>query len=153
MNINTSVALRAGLFGALAGIVVALLGRIPFIGCLVGPLGWLVAVGTGVLYVYFITQTNPIITVADGAAGGAVAGAVAGLAASLISGILTLVFGVVQIANLPTGNSGQGAGVAVATVIGTIFGIVIGTIVWAVLGALGGLIFAAVKGQQQPRQP
>ena len=67
MNFNQSVAIKAGLIGAAAGLVVALLGRIPFIGCIIAPLGWLVAVATGALYVYFAGR----VPVAEGAGSGA----------------------------------------------------------------------------------
>jgi len=149
VKFNSSVALRAGLIGAAAGLVVALLGRIPFVACIVGPLGWLVAVGTGVLYVYFIINQGGSVDVAGGAVGGAVSGAIAGAAQSLVSGILTLVFGTVRAAStFLQGEPGAGALAAGATVIGVIAGIVLGTIISAALGALGGVVFAAIQGQK-----
>ena len=67
MKLNTSVAMRAGLIGAVAGLVVGVLGRIPFLGCLIAPLGWVVAVATGALYVHFRAESGGSVDLAEGA--------------------------------------------------------------------------------------
>jgi uncharacterized protein YqgC (DUF456 family) len=147
MKIDTSVATRAGLIGAVAGLVVALLSRIPFLGCLVAPLGWVVALATGALYVHFRAERGGSVELAEGAVGGGVAGAVAGAVQSLVSGLLTLIFGAVDTASSLFGGSDIG-GTALAagvTIIGVVIGLVVGAIIGAVLGAIGGAIYSAIK--------
>ena len=123
MKVDTSVALKAGVIGAVAGLVAALIVRIPVLGCLVSWLGFIVALATGALYVYFASGK---VEIAEGAAGGALAGAIAGAVNSLISGILGLIFDEQGFFSL-------------------IISIVIGAVGGAVLGAVGGLVYAAIK--------
>ncbi|HEY75480.1 MAG TPA: hypothetical protein G4O00_04770 [Thermoflexia bacterium] len=147
MKVDTSVALKAGLIGAAIGLVVALLGRIPFLACIIGPLGWVVAVATGTLYVHYAATGGRKVEVGEGALGGALAGGIAGLTQSLVSGVLTLIFGPVRtaVALLGRGQPGAAALSAGMTFVGVIGGIVLGVILGAALGALGGVIYAAVK--------
>ncbi|HHS97250.1 MAG TPA: hypothetical protein ENK08_05040 [Chloroflexi bacterium] len=147
MKVNTSMALKAGLIGAAAGLVVALLGRIPFIGCIIGPLGWAVAVAAGTLYVHYAAEGGRKVEIGEGALGGALAGGIAGLAQSLVSGILILLFGPVRAAAslLGRGQVGAAAISAGVTLVSVIGGIVGGTIIGAALGALGGVIYTAVN--------
>jgi len=150
MNFNSSVAIKAGLIGAAAGFVVAILGRIPFLGCVIAPLGWLVAVGAGALYVHFATSGSAAVQTAEGAVGGAVSGGIAGLVQALISGVLSILFGSVRAATNALGQgeiggAAIGAGVGFVAVVIAIIG---GTIFGAVLGAAGGLVYAALKNQK-----
>jgi len=150
MNFNSSIAIKAGLIGAAAGFVLAILGRIPFLGCVVAPLGWLVAVGAGVLYVHFASGGGAAVQIAEGAVGGAVSGGVAGLVQALISGVLSILFGSVRAATNALGQgeiggAAIGAGVGFVAVVIAIIG---GTIFGAVLGAVGGLVYAALKNQK-----
>ena len=148
VKFNTSVAVKAGMYGAIAGLVVALVGRIPFINCLIGPLAWVVAVGTGVLYTHFALAEGNKVELVEGGVGGAVAGAIAGAVNSLISGLLTLIFGAVgAAADLLGGDAGAAAATAVFSIGGVILGIIVGAIVGAVLGAIGGAVYAAIKGK------
>jgi len=102
MKINTSEALKAGLIGAVAGLVAAFITSIPVLGCLVTWLGPAVGLATGALYVHLAGRAS----VAEGAAGGAVTGAVAGIAYAILSGILSefhvsnVVFGTISAAVL-----------------------------------------------------
>jgi hypothetical protein len=146
MNFDSSTAIRAGLIGAAAGFVVAVLGRVPFLGCIIAPLGWLVAVGTGVLYVYFATESGRSVELAEGAVGGGVAGLIGGGANAFVSGILNLIFGATQsAASLLGGEIGQAAAQAGIGLVSVIVGIIVGIIVGAILGAIGGGVFAAIK--------
>lgn len=147
MRIDFSVAVKAGLIGAAVGLVVALLGRIPFLGCLIGPLGWAVIVGTGALYVHLAATAGRAVEIGEGALGGAVAGAIAGTAGSLVTGILNLIFGPVRTAFRLLGRGQPGAAVlsASVTAVSVIGGIFLGFVVGAALGALGGVIYAAVR--------
>jgi hypothetical protein len=150
MNFNSSIAIRAGLIGAAAGFVVAILGRIPFLGCIIAPLGWLVAVGAGVLYVHFATSSGAAVQIAEGAVGGAVSGGIAGLVQALISGILAMLFGAVRAASNALGQ-GEIGGAAIGAGVGlvaVIFAIIGGTVFGAILGAVGGLVYAALKNQK-----
>jgi len=148
VKFNTSVAVKAGIYGAIAGLVVALLGRIPFVNCLIAPLGWVVAVGTGVLYTHFALAEGNKVELVEGAVGGAVAGAIAGAVNSLITGILNLIFGVAGAASdLLGGDAGAAAIAATVSIISVITGLIVGAIVGAILGAIGGAVYAAIKGK------
>ena len=145
MKFNQPIAIKAGLIGAAAGFVVALLGRIPFIGCIIAPLGWVVAVATGALYVYYAGK----VEISEGAVGGGIAGGIAGLVNALISGVLSLLFGAVQATSSlfgggEVGEAALGAGISFVAVI---IAIIVGAIAGAVLGAIGGGVYAAIKGQ------
>jgi hypothetical protein len=129
MKINWSIALKAGLIGAAAGLVIGLLSRIPFLGCLIAPLGWVASTGAGVLYAYFSMQGGAKLEITDGAIGGAASGAIAGIVAPLVSGLLDLIFS--------HGSFFSMLGSAV-----------VGIIVGAVLGAVGGLVFVLIKGKK-----
>jgi hypothetical protein len=150
LNFNSSIAVKAGLIGAAAGFVVAILGRIPFLGCIIAPLGWLVAVGAGVLYVHFATSGGAAVQIAEGAVGGAVSGGIAGLVQALISGVLALLFGGVRAATsaLGQGEVGEAAFGAGVGLVAVVFAIIAGTVFGAVLGAIGGLVYAALKNQK-----
>jgi hypothetical protein len=146
MKINTSVALKAGLIGAAAGLLAALIGRIPCWGGIGRILGFVVALGTGALYVYMTPTKEDLV---GGALGGGVAGAIAGFTNGLIAGVLDLIFGTVGAASTLLGGQ-EGAGVAAAvqagaTVGNVLLGIIGGVIGGAVLGAIGGLIYSAIK--------
>ena len=126
MKINWSIALKAGLIGAAVGLVIGLLSRIPFLVCIVGPLGWVASAGAGVLYAYFTMQGGAKLEITDGAIGGAAAGAIAGVAAPLVSGLLNLIF-----------SHGSFIGMLGSVLVGAIFG--------AALGAIGGLVYVVIK--------
>ncbi len=155
MNVNQSTAIRAGMFGAIAGLVVAVLSRIPFLGCLISPLAWIVFVAAGVLYVYFTATSTVIVPPAEGAAGGAIAGAIAGVVEAVVRSLLGLLFGTMAAAsNLLSGAGARGAVAGVGFgIIGAIVSIVGGLVVGAVLGAIGGLVYAAIKGQSTATRP
>lgn len=125
MKVNTSVALKAGLIGAVAGIVLgAIFGLIPlFGGCLSQWGGAIVGLATGALYVYLTPTKEDLV---GGAVGGAITGAIAGLASAFASNLLELLLR-------------QGSVLSLFT------GLIYGAIGGAVLGAIGGLIYAAIK--------
>jgi hypothetical protein len=166
MNFNSSIAMKAGLIGAAVGLVIAILGRIPFLGCFIAPLGWIAAVGAGVLYVHLAgggqlpvvssggtmgaTGSVPV-AIGEGAVGGAVAGGITGLVQALVGGVLSLLFGAAQAASsaLGGGNAGDAALGAGIALVGVVVALIVGTIVAAILGAIGGLVFAAIKGQSK----
>lgn len=138
MKINTSVALRAGLIGAAAGVVFALLTNIiPFLVCVACWVGPIIGLATGALYVHFLGGAE----VADGAVGGALAGAIGGLGGGVVNAIWSLIGGAA------TAVSGaEDLGITAAVGVGGFFGALIGGIVGgAVLGAIGGLVYSLIK--------
>jgi hypothetical protein len=144
MKFDTNTAIKAGLIGAAAAFIAALITRIPFVACLAWWLPALIALVTGALYVHFAGPAG--VEIGEGAVGGAIAGAIAGLINAVISGLLNLIFGAVRAgARLMSGQEGALAAGAIG-IGGVILGIIVGTIVGAVLGALGGLLWAAIKG-------
>jgi hypothetical protein len=144
---SSSAVLKAGAIGAAAGLAFAIVGRISFVACIVGPLGWIIAVGTGVLYVYFAARDGEPVGLAEGALGGGIAGAVSGGAQALLTGALTLAFGAVQAASdILGGEIGSAAIRAGGTAVGLILAVLLGTIVAGALGAVGGAVFALLRG-------
>lgn len=124
MKLNTSIAVKAGLIGAVvAAIFGILVSIIPFLGCLFGWVGPLIAVVAGALYVHFSAGK---VEIAEGALGGALAGAIAGVAGALVSNLIAVIF--------------KDAGIA-TLFIGLIGGIVGG----AIGGAIGGLVYSLIK--------
>jgi hypothetical protein len=143
MKINTSVALKAGLIGAAAGVVFALLTNlIPFLACVACWVGPAIGLVTGALYVYFLGGAE----IGEGAVGGALAGAISGGASGLVSGILSLL-GVAASAatSLIGGETGTAAGAAGGGIAGFFIALVSGIVSGAVLGAIGGLIYSFIK--------
>jgi hypothetical protein len=128
MKINMPIAVRAGLIGAAASVVAALLTRIPFLGCLLGWLGTVVALAIGALYVYLRREKVDLV---EGAAGGAVAGAIAGAVYAFLRGLLDMIFS----------HGGFFGALLLPLILGIIFG--------AIAGAIGGLIWAAITGSRK----
>jgi hypothetical protein len=124
MKINTSVALKAGLIGAVAGLVFALLIQfVPFFVCIGWWIGPLLALVAGVLYVYL---SSGKVDIGEGAIGGAIAGAITGAAQALISALLAMLF------------SDAGFG-------GLVLGLLTGAFGGAVGGAIGGAVYSLIK--------
>jgi hypothetical protein len=138
MKINTSVAVKAGVIGAVAGLVFAiLLNVIPFLACLVCWAGPIIGLVTGALYVYFLGGAE----IAEGAVGGAASGAIGGLGSGLVNGIWSLIGGAAGAVG-----GGEGAGIAAAGGVVGFFTALIGGIVGgAILGAIGGLLYSLIK--------
>jgi hypothetical protein len=143
MKINTSVALKAGLIGAVAGVVFALLTNlIPFLACVACWVGPVIGLATGALYVHFLGGAE----IGEGAVGGALSGAIGGAGSGLTSGILSLL-GVAASAatSLLGGEAGAAAGTTGGGIAGFFIGLLSGIVGGAVLGAIGGLAYAAIK--------
>jgi hypothetical protein len=140
MKINTSVALKAGLIGAAAGLVFAVLTNIiPFLACVICWVGPIVGLATGALYVHFLGGAE----IGEGALGGALSGAIGGLGGGVVNAIWSLLGG----ASSAIGG-GEGSGIAAAAGVGGFFGALVGGIIGgAVLGAIGGVIYSLIKKQ------
>jgi hypothetical protein len=141
MKVNTSVALKAGLIGAAAAVVLAILNSF-----LCGILCWvtlLVYAGAGALYVHFSSGKVELV---DGAVGGALSGGIAGGAAGLVSGIFSLL-GVAAStgANLLGGEAEAAAATAGGGFVGFILALGGAIVAGVVLGAIGGLLYSLVK--------
>ncbi len=151
MNLNTNEAIKAGLLGAIAGFVIGVLSRIPFLGCLIAPLGGLAALIAGALYVYFASSGGAAVPIVEGGVGGAVAGGITGLVRALVSGVLQVLFGAARGVGfaLSRGRLGGAALEAGAGVFAVVVSVIGGLIAGAILGAIGGLIFAAIKRQSK----
>jgi len=149
-------AVKAGLIGAAALIVVNLVGLIPCVGCFTLILTLVVYAGVGVLTAFWMAPPRQ----AGPAAG---QGAVAGLIAALIGGIVSTIITTAQMALMgsaqilsqipaeslqqlrdagidPAAFTGPGAGAAIGSV-----GCVVGLVLAAGLAALGAVVYAAVK--------
>lgn len=154
-----SGSVKAGLIGAAASIVLALLGLIPCVACITQILGLLLYVGVGVLAAYWLTPPRT-------AGAGAGAGAVAGLITSLVGGVASMIIAAIQFAitggaqaatmsQIPPELMSQlgDTGVQLMSFMATIGGVlavsavccVAGLAIAAGLGAIGGAIMAAVK--------
>ena len=152
--------MKAGLIGAAVLVVLSLLGLIPFLACITGPLTFLAYIGIGSLAASYL----PARRVAGTAAG---QGALAALLAGFIGGIFSTIIAVAQaamggtaraFANLPPEMMQQFrdlgmdpqmfATSAGAVGIAAITGLVCctaGIFIAAALGAIGAAIYASVK--------
>jgi hypothetical protein len=86
-----SSGLKAGLIGAGVGLVLSLIGLIPFVGCCTGIIGLLVYAGVGVLAAYWLT---PPRSAGAGAGAGAIAGLISGVGGSVVTTISAIVQGI-----------------------------------------------------------
>jgi hypothetical protein len=160
-----SASLKAGLIGAAAAIVLALLGLIPCQGCLSCLLllaGWALYAGAGALAAFW---SDPPRTAGAGAGAGAIAAlitaAVGGVVTMIISAARFLISGGAQVAtqippelmeqfgelgvDLPVGEiAALGASIGGVLAVSSVCCIA-GLFLAAALGAIGGAIVAAVK--------
>jgi len=160
-----SASLKAGLVGAAAAIVLALLGLIPCSGCLACLFllaGWALYVGAGALAAFWMDPPRT-------AGAGAGAGALAALITSVVSGVVSMIIsaarflisggiqGATQIPpelmqqlgelgiDLPVGEIATlGASIGGVLLVSSVCCIA-GLFIAAALGAIGGAIVAAVK--------
>jgi len=143
MKINTSVALKAGLIGAVAGLVFAFLTNIiPFLVCAACWVGPVIGLVTGALYVHFAGK----VELGEGAIGGALSGAIGGAGSGIVSGIFSLLgTGAAAASSLLGGEGGAAAATAGGGVVGFLTALVGGIIGGAVLGAIGGAVYSLIK--------
>lgn len=143
MKINTSVALKAGVIGAVAGLVFAVLVNvIPFLACVACWVGPIIGLVTGALYVHFVGK----VELAEGAIGGALSGAIGGAGSGIVSGIFSLLgTGAAAASSLLGGEGGAAAATAGGGVIGFLTALVSGIVGGAVLGAIGGAVYSLIK--------
>lgn len=152
--------LKNGLIGAGIVFVLSLIGLIPYVNCITGPLIWVTYVVVGVL------AARDMIPPRDaGKAAGQ--GALAALIASVVGGLVSSVISIIRaasgstaatLANLPPAllDAMRDAGMDPATIVGgtasvgmtAVSSLVccgIGLFIAAALGAIGGAVFAAAK--------
>ena len=149
---NTPSLTKAAGIGIAVGIVLGLLGLIPFVGIAFACLGFFVPIGIGALYVHFAAQEGESLDYGPAAAGGAVSAAIAGLVSGIFSLIVSLVAGTATGAFSQFGDLGLTGGEAAAAtgfaLVGGIIGLCVGLAISAVLGAIGGVIYVAIQGQR-----
>ena len=155
-----SASVKAGLIGAAASVVLALLSLIRCVACVTQILGLVLYVGVGVLAAYWLTPPRT-------AGAGAGAGAIAGLITSLVGGVVNMIVAGIRFAvaggvDMPMSQippelleqMGE-AGVEIMAFVATIGGVlvvsaiccVLGLALAAGLGAIGGAIMASVKAE------
>jgi len=144
-RINTSIALKAGVIGTVAGIVFAVLTNvIPFLICVACWVGPVIGLVTGALYVHFSGK----VEFGEGAVGGALSGAIGGAGSGLVNSIFSLLgAGAGAASSLLGGEGGAAAAAAGGGVVGFLTALVGGIVGGAVLGAVGGLVYAAIKSK------
>lgn len=139
MNINTGSVVKAGGIAAAIGLVLAVLGGIPFLNCLVLPLlcigAVLLPIGAGMGYGYFTPGREEM---SQSALGGALAGAFGGLAYGLGTGIMGLITNAGATAFLEDADIAVSAG---GSVVGLLLSTCLSVVVGLVLGAIGGLLW------------
>ena len=140
MTFNMNSVVKAGGLAAAVGVVLALLGKIPFVGCLVVPLICLgvfaLPIGAGMAYGYFTPGKE---TIGLSALGGALGGGFGGLVYGLLTGLLNAATG--GIAGAINQIEGM-EGIAVETT-GFGFGSLLGSVC---ISIFGGLLFGAIGG-------
>lgn len=139
MNINTGSVVKAGGIAAAIGLVLAILGGIPYLNCLVLPLlcigAVLLPIGAGLGYGYFTPGREEM---SQSALGGALAGAFGGLAYGLGTGIMGLITNAGATAFLDEADIAVSTG---GSVIGLFFATCLSIVAGLVLGAIGGLLW------------
>lgn len=131
--------MKAGGIAAAIGLVLAILGGIPFLNCLVLPLlcigAVLLPIGAGMGYGYFTPGREEM---SQSALGGALAGAFGGLAYGLGTGIMGLITNAGATAFLEDADIAVSAG---GSVVGLLLSTCLSVVVGLVLGAIGGLLW------------
>jgi len=152
VNINTQSLTKAAGIGIVVGIVLGLIGLIPFIGIVTVCLGIFVPIGVGALYAYFSAQEGEALDYGPAATGGAVSAAVSGLVSGIFSLLVGLVVGTTAGAFSQFGDLGLSGGEAAAATgiaaVGGVIGLCVGLVVSGVLGAIGGAVYVAIQGQR-----
>lgn len=145
-------ALRAGVVAGIVGAVVLILSLIPFIGCFIGALAWMVYVGAGVLASMWGKPEGALTTPQQGAIDGAVAGAIAGVIAHLVKWIADV--GIAIVVGFVTGPARDTVTSLIVVIVAGFIGVLFGTVVAALLGGAGGLVYNAIQQQQnKPSSP
>lgn len=143
MNINTGSVVKAGGIAAGVGLVLAILGGIPFLNCLFVPLLCIGAVvlpiGAGMGYGYFTPGREEM---SQSALGGALAGAFGGLAYGIGSGIMGLITNAGAAAFLEDADIAVSAG---GGIMGLLLSTCLSVVAGLVLGAIGGLLWPAFQ--------
>lgn len=146
MRINTGSVVKAGGIAAAVGLVLAILGGIPYLNCLILPLlcigAFLLPVGAGIGYGYFTPGREDM---GQSALGGALAGGFGGFAYGLGTGVMAF------ITNAGAGAMLEGADIAVGaggTVVSFFVSLCIPIVTGFLLGALGGLIWPLLQGDK-----
>ncbi len=169
MNFNQQALMKAAGVGVGVGVVVGLVSSVPIISLGCCCLGWLLYVAAGAAYGYFDQQSGGQTDMGTYALGGAIAGGLAGLAWGLTKGLVGLVLtllgvGVAATAqafsqleqagiDIPPGLATQMAATGGTGVVAIFTSMCWGLIVYAVLGAVGGALFAAMKGSSSSATP
>jgi hypothetical protein len=150
MNFNMNSVIKAGGLGAAAALLLALIGQIPILNCLLLPLlclAWIaLPIATGMAYGYFTPGKE---TTGESALGGALAGGFAGFAYAIINGIAGAATGraaaVFQqlegIEGMPVQSTGLGIG-------GLLVAICFSILAGLVFGAIGGVLWPIFQGNR-----
>lgn len=150
-------AIKAGLIGGVAAVVVSLIGLIPICNCLSFPAQLLIYLVVGGLAAFWMTpRREPGNAAGQGAIAGVITGVIAGLVGMILAPVsLAISGGADQIlSQLPPEalQALRDSGVDPSVFLGTGGALGIGAlccvgsiIIAALLGALGGLIYAAIK--------
>lgn len=147
MNFNMNSVIKAGGIAAGIGLVLAVLGAIPFIQCLVIPLlcvAWFaLPIAAGMLYGYYTPGKE---TTGESALGGALAGGFGGLVYGILNGILGAVTSAGTMAALE-GIEGmpQTAGAGVGSILIAVCVSVFGGLIF---GALGGILWPMFQNRK-----
>jgi len=129
-------AIKAGVIGGvIMAIVTVITHFVPFTGCLLFWVGWVVALAVGVLAIYFGPKL--VKTIMDAVVMSAVAGGVAGG----INGIVILLLALLGAAGAGIDGSVVGAGVGLMA---GIIGLVVSIISAVILAVIAGLLYTIV---------
>ncbi len=166
MNFNQTALIRAIAIGAGVGAVAAILRNIPLVGIACCCLGWVLYLAVGAAYGYFDQQQGNPSNTGTYALGGAISGAVAGLVWGIVSGLVGLLLGLLGVTaqataqafqqleqagvDMPPGILEQMAFTTGGGVIGIFTSACWGLVFYAILGAVGGLLYALIRGNQTP---
>lgn len=146
MRIDTGSVVKAGGIAAAIGLLLAVLGGISFLNCLVFPLlcigAFLLPVGAGLGYGYFAPGREDM---GQSALGGALAGGFGGLAYGLGTGVMNFITNAGAAAMLEDADIAVGVS---GGIISFLASLCIPIVTGFILGALGGIIWPLVQGNR-----
>ena len=136
--------MRAGVIGAVvAAILTVVSSFIPFLGCLLAPIGFIVPFAIGAYSVMLGRQAGrPAGNTAQDGVDGGIAGAIAGVVNGLVGGIFVLL-GVGPSAMM-SGDAGSAAVAGMVGITAAVSGICFGLFIGGILAAIGGVIYGMV---------
>jgi hypothetical protein len=176
MKFNQGALMKAAGIGVALGVITGVTSNVPVVACACCAIGWALWFAAGASYGYFDQGEGNPADMGSWALGGAIAGGIGGIVRAIVGGIVQIIMVATGMAATSTVQSleqlrqfgvdippevieqmgstaAAGAGNVAAMIPGILIGACVGLILYAIFGALGGVIYAAIRGNRQPQPP